>query len=223
MSALAFPFFPWLARPMELRIDVRLHPDDVDADLEKLHRRFRTNGDSLYDLPGYPGPGPGLVLRHRKADGEHYVYVEDVVHRRLAGFTVFNRLPDLSRRADSHLRGPHSRYGTRYQRRGIATAVYRWALGTGMCLISGPRQSRGAHALWNALAREHERTYVDLRDRKLTILGPGVEPRTLEDFHTRMVLLGRGWSLAQLVQATGATLAEAPEKPGNRAPPEEAA
>ena len=25
-----------------------------------------------------PGPGPGLVLRYREPDGEHYVYVEDV-------------------------------------------------------------------------------------------------------------------------------------------------
>lgn len=221
MSALALPLFPWFARPMELRIDVRLHPDDVDSDLEKLHRRFRTPGDRLCGLAGFTGPGPGLVLRHREADGEHYVYVEDVVHRRLAGFTVFNRLPDLSRRADLHLRGPHSRYGTRYQRRGIATAVYRWALSTGLCLISGPRQSRGAHALWNALARDHERTYVDLRDKNLRILGSSVGQETLEDFHTRMVLLGRGWSLSQLVQATGATLAEPPEKPASQAPPEE--
>lgn len=56
---------------------------------------------------------------------------------------------ELSRRADPHLRGPHSRYRPDYQRRGTATAVYRWALGIGLCLISGPRHSRGAHALWS--------------------------------------------------------------------------
>lgn len=209
MSALAIPLFPWFERPMELRIDVRLHPDDVDADLEKLYRRFHTPGDSLYGIAACRGPSPGLMLRHREADGEHYVYVEDVVDRRLAGFTVFNRLPDLSRRADPLLRGPHSRYGTRYQRRGIATTVYRWALGTGMCLISGPRQSRGAHALWKALAREHELAYVDLREKNLTVLGRRVRQQTLEDFHTRMVLLGRGWSLERLIQATGAALTDA--------------
>lgn len=208
MSAMVIPRVPWFVRPMELRIDVRLHPDDVDADLEKLYRRFRTPGDSLYGIAGRRGPSPGLLFRHREADGEHYVYVEDVVHRRLAGFTVFNRLPDLSRRADPLLRGPHSRYGTRYQRQGIATAVYRWALGTGMCLISGPRQSRGAHALWNALARQHELAYVDLREKNLTILGSCVRQDMLEDFHTRMVLLGSGWSLDRLIQATGAALSD---------------
>jgi len=35
----------------------------------------------------------------------------DVAARRLAGTTVFNRLVELNRRADRHLRSPHSRYG----------------------------------------------------------------------------------------------------------------
>jgi hypothetical protein len=204
MSALAIPLFGWFPKPMELRIDVRLHPDDVDAELEKLYRRFRTPGDRLHRIGAAPGPAPGLVFRHRESDGEHYVYVEDVVHRRLAGYTVFNRLLELSRRADPHLRAPHSRYGTRYQRRGIASAVYEWALGSGMCLISGPRQSAGAHALWRALANRHELGYVDLRDRRLEFLGPRVRRETLDEFHTRMVLLGRGWTFEELMQATGA-------------------
>lgn len=54
MSALAIPLFSWFVRPMELRIDVRLHPDDVDADLEKLYRRLQTPGDSLYGTAGWP-------------------------------------------------------------------------------------------------------------------------------------------------------------------------
>lgn len=106
MSDLPIPPFPWFEPPMELRIDVRLHPDDVGAELEKLYRRLHTPGDSLCGIAAWPGPSPGLLLRHREADGEHYIYVEDVAHRRLAGFTVFNRLPDLSRRAGPYLRGP---------------------------------------------------------------------------------------------------------------------
>lgn len=209
MSALVISPFRWPVRPMELRIDVRLHPDDVDSELEKLYRRLHTPGDCLHGIDALPGPAPGLVFRHREADGEHYVYVEDVVHRRLAGYTVFNRLRELSRRADPHLRGPHSRYGTRYQRRGIASAVYRWALRNGRCLISGPRQSEGAHALWQALARDHELRYVDLRNKKLRFLGSRVGQAALDDFHTRMVLLGRGWPFERLMQATGATPVQA--------------
>ena len=90
-------------------------------------------------------------MRYREADGEWYVYVEDLQRRRLAGYTVFNRLVELDRRADRHLRAPHSRYDTPYQRRGLASAVYRWALQEGWCLVSGARQSPGAHALWHQL------------------------------------------------------------------------
>ena len=73
-----------------------------------------------------------------------------------------------------------------------------------MCLISGPRQSAGAHALWRALASRHELGYVDLRDRRLEFLGPRVDRETLGDLHARMVLLGRGWSFEELMHATGA-------------------
>lgn len=187
----------------ELRIDVQLRPDELEAELEKLYGRIHTPGDALHGIAVLPGPGPGLVLRYREADGEHYVYVEDVARRRLAGYTVFNRLVELNRKADPHLRGPHSRYAKAYERRGIATAVYTWSLGTGMCLISGPRQSAGAHALWKSLARRHPLGFVDLRDKVLRFLGTEVEPAVLEDFHTRMVLLGDGWSFERLQAATG--------------------
>jgi len=207
VTALALSPWPWFLRPAELRIDVRLHPGDVDADLEKLYRRFRTPGDPLHGVAASAGPSPGLVFRHRQSDGEHYVYVEDVVQRRLAGYTVFNRLLELSRQADPHLRAPHSRYGTRYQRRGIARAVYRWALDSGMCLISGPRQSEGAHALWHALANGHELGYAQLRDKKLGFLGKSVPRAMLDDFHTRMLLLGSGWSFERLLRETGASAA----------------
>lgn len=205
MSTLAVPF-PMMflfGNRTELRIDVQLRPDDLDAELEKLYRRIHSPGDSLHGIATLPSPLPGLVFRHREADGEHYVYVEDVVHRRLAGYTVLNRLIELDRRADRHLRGPHSKYAKRYQRRGIATAVYEWALDAGMCLISGPRQSPGAHALWRALSRRHALGYVDLRGKVLRFLGDDVEQAVLDDFHTRMVLLGKGWTFEGLMAGTG--------------------
>src|SRR5690606_34100269 len=96
---------------------------------------------------------PCLVFHHREADGEHYIYVEDVDRGCLAGYTVFNRLIEVNRRLDRFVRAPHSKYAGGYQRRGIATAVYEWALGQGFCLISGARQSQGAHALWRSLAK----------------------------------------------------------------------
>jgi GNAT superfamily N-acetyltransferase len=192
--------WPPRIRPLELRIDVELPADAVDADLRRLQRRLRTPGDALHRCATLPTGLPGLVLRHREADGEHYVYVQDTTLDRLAGFTVFNRLIELDRRADRVLRGPHSRYAPAYQRRGVASAVYGWALDAGLCLISGPRQSPGAHALWRALARRHPLGFVSLRDKALHWLGAEVDDATLEDFHTRMVLLGAGWDLPRFLR-----------------------
>ncbi|MDR7096325.1 N-acetyltransferase [Hydrogenophaga laconesensis] len=183
---------PW-TRPAELRIDVDLPIAAVDADLRRLQRRLRTPGDALHRCGTLRSPWPGLVLRHREADGEHYVYVQDTAQDCLAGYTVFNRLIELDRRADRMLRGPHSRYAPAYQRRGLARGVYEWALGAGLCFISGPRQSPGAHALWQSLSRRHPMGFVSLIDKTLHWLGTDIDVATLEDFHTRMVLLGAGW------------------------------
>lgn len=193
-------------RPAELRIDVVHRPDELDRELDDLYRRMQRPGHRLHGMasvPVAPGAYPGLVFRHREADGEHYVYAEDVQLRRLAGYTVFNRLVELDRRADRHLRAPHSKYAPAYQRRGIATAVYRWWLHGGNCLISGARQSAGAHALWLALARERTLLYVALRDKALRQLAPSAAPCLGDDFHTRMVLLGEGWNAGRLVSGAG--------------------
>lgn len=193
-----------LSRPAELRIDVAHPPDDLERELDELYRRMGRPGHRLHGLasvPVAPGCFPGLVFRHREADGEHYVYAEDVQLRRLAGYTVFNRLVELDRRADRHLRAPHSKYAAAYQRKGIATAVYRWWLQGGNCLISGARQSPGAHALWQALARDRTLLHVALQDKTLRQQACGSAPR--DDFHTRMILLGDGWSVQRLVSSAG--------------------
>ena len=118
--------------------------------------RSRVAGSVCAPCSTLPGRLPGLVWRHREADGEHYVYVEDTARGCLAGYTVFNRLIEVDRRTDPHVRAPHSRYAPDYQRRGIATAVYEWGLEQGFCLLSGARQSAGAHALWLALGRRFQ-------------------------------------------------------------------
>jgi hypothetical protein len=200
---------PWLCNRMEVRIDVELAPGSVEAELERVRARIHRFGGALCGLRTLDIRMPGFAFRHREADGEHYVYVEDLSCGRLAGYTVFNRLIELDRRADRHLRGPHSKYGRMYQRRGIATAVYRWALDGGMCLITGARQSPAAHALWHSLAHRYELGYVELKDKALCYLGAQVEPDAVEDFHTRMVLLGTGWNSERLLRDAGARLREA--------------
>lgn len=205
--ALPLPFSParppWrLQRPAELRIDVDPHAAAADDQaLDALHARLHAPGDRLHGLPSFALPDPALRLRVREADGELYAYVEDLRHGCLAGSTVFNRLVEVGRRADRHLRAPHSRYRPAYQRRGIAGAVYRWALDSGLCLMTGARQSPGAHALWQSLARAHDSGFVEVRHKQLRYLGDAVPAQALARLETRMFLLGRGWTLDRFRQA----------------------
>ncbi|MCD0502660.1 N-acetyltransferase [Bordetella petrii] len=204
MPTLALGAVPgWLTRIMELRIDVDSGSWKLDNELESLYTRITRPGDRLHDMPEVKTDIPGMVLHYREADGEFYVYVVDTVQRRLAGYTVFNRLVEVGRRADSFLRAPHSKYDPQYQRRGLANAVYRWALDAGQCLMTGARQSAAARGLWQSLAAHYPSGYVDVRRKVLTYLGPAVPDAVLHDLHTRMVLLGRGWTWPVLGQAMG--------------------
>ncbi|ALX85386.1 MULTISPECIES: hypothetical protein [Achromobacter] len=192
----------------ELRIDVNHGPREVEAELDAIHDRMNRPLDRLHGLPEVQTEIPGLVLRYREADGEYYVYVVDVRRGRLAGYTVFNRLIEVGRRADPYVRAPHSKYAAPYQRMGLATAVYRWGLEAGLCIMSGARQSVGAHRLWLGLARDYTLGYVDLRRKRLTYLGPAVTAAVLDDLHTRMFLLGRGWTLPDYLRVTAMQVAE---------------
>lgn len=203
-AATAWPPGPlWPIGPLELRVDVEREPESLSAELDSLYRRLKSPADALHDARAVPSGAPGLVFRCREADGEYYVYVEDVIRRRLAGYTVFNRLVELNRRAERYVRAPHSKYAPAYRRRGIASAVYECALQTGLCLLSGARQSAGAHALWHALARRHELGYVAIREKSLRYLGQRVDEAALDDLHTRMILLGRGWSVERFAALSG--------------------
>jgi hypothetical protein len=190
-----------------MRIDVDLHHRDLDAELSALHARVRERAAVLHDMPSMATRIPGLVFRYREADGEFFVYAEDPSHDALAGCTVFNRVLEVDRRTDPYIRSPHSRYAEAYQRKGLATAVYGWALGIGMCLVSGPRQSPGAHRLWMGLSSSYELVFVQVRDKRLRIMGPAIEPATFDAFETRMLLLGTGWTLQRFAAATQCELA----------------
>lgn len=201
----ALPLFLFLpqGRPKALRIDVEQKPEDLLAELDTLYGRLHRPGDALYGLPSLDIDYPGLVFRYREADGEHYVYVEDSLTRRLAGYTVFNRLVELDRRADRHLRAPHSKYAPGYQRRGIANTVYRWWLDGGRCLITGARQSTGAHALWTSLGRHYGLIYVELREKILRYLGTDIDEQVRERLHTRMILLPQELDTDMLAEQAG--------------------
>ncbi len=197
LPGLSFAFWP----TAELRIDVDLPPASLEAELAALERRLRTPGDSLYDCATQPAPLPGLHFRYREADGEHFVYVVASASCRLVGYTVFNRLIEVDRRCDRHVRSPHSKYAPAWQGRGIASAVYAWALAQGICLVSGARQSPAAFALWQSLGRRQPLHYIEIRDKRIHDLGCTIDDAVRDRLTTRMFLAGAGWTPAHLRQA----------------------
>lgn len=176
-----------------MRVDVTLAHRDVEAELNRLYLRLQTPGDALYGLPTIECQVSGFMLHLREHAGDLYVYVEDVQGRALAGSTVFNRSLEPEIRTLKFLRSPHSRYGPAYQRRGLATAVYSWALKSGLCLLSGPRQSPAAHCLWLSLGFAHWLLVAQLNDRQLKQRAC-IEPAAFERLDTRLLLLGAGWT-----------------------------
>ncbi len=209
MPVLALNAVSCIPDVMPLRIDVSHSPQELANELDTLYGRLHSPEDCLYDLPEVETIFPDLILRYREADGEYYVYLEDVAHGRLAGYTVFNRLIEVGKRADPHVRAPHSKYAAPYQGRGLATAIYRWALDAGLCLVSGARQSQGANALWHSLARNYELAYVGLHRKQLTSLGSTVPMTVQSDLNTRMLLLGCNWTMQKFADSTGMVLPSA--------------
>lgn len=204
MSAVALPIVLAAAgRPAELRIDVDHCDDGIERELAALYRRMARLGDCLYGMAGAGIEHPGFAFRQRVADGEHYVYAIDAVRGRMAGYTVFNRLIEVDRRTDRHVRAPHSKFGPAYRRAGIASAIYRWWLDGGNCLLSGARQSSGAHALWMSLARRYRLLHMHLEQRQLRLVAPEQLAASLDELGTRMLLLGAGWDLERWCAATG--------------------
>jgi hypothetical protein len=175
-----------------MRIDVDLDHRDVEAELAALYGRPRLRSDTLVTLPIFVPRAPELVFKYREVDGEFYVYAEDSERGVLAGCTVFNRVPELNARVGRFVRSPHSRYALAYRRMGVATAIYQWALGAGMSLVSGPRQSVGAYRLWEALGRTYVSVYVRVENRRLQVAGPPREQSAIDDLGARMLLVASG-------------------------------
>lgn len=180
-----------------MRTDVQLDEAALAAELAACHARLHAPGDRLFGLPSWP-LRDGLRLRCREADGEYYLYVEDPGRHCLAGLVVLNRLIEVGRRWDPLVRAPHTKIGRDYRRRGLARALYAGVLEAGLCLLSGARQSPGAQALWDALARDFDAGYVTLEHKALQPLGPRVSAQQADRLQTRRLLLGRGWDLARL-------------------------
>ena len=195
----------WAQRLTELRIDVDLSGRDIQREFDALQDRIRTNHRTRDAMQPLPLHLHGLVLRMREADGEVFVYAIDPQRNRIVAYTVFNRLVEVDRRTDRHLRAPHTKVAHGYRRMGIASAIYRWWLDSGRSLMTGARQSAGAHGLWMALARDYELAAVRIAEHKrVEQLPMPPPPGFYAALDTRLVLVGRGCRLADFAQHTAA-------------------
>lgn len=190
----------------ELRIDVDLSGRDIQREFDALHERIRANHRTRESLRVLPLHLHGLEFRVREADGEFFVYAIDPLHHRIVAYTVFNRLVEVNRRTDPHLRAPHTKVLEDYRRRGIASAIYRWWLDSGRSLMTGARQSPGAHGLWMALARDYELAAVRIGQHKcLERLAFPPPEGFYTGLDTRLVLAGQGCRLADFTEPLART------------------
>ena len=177
---------------------------DIQREFEALYDRIRTNHRTRDAMQPLPLHLHGLVFRLREADGEYFVYAIDPQRNRIVAYTVFNRLVEVNRHTDRHLRAPHTKVVDGYRRMGIASAIYRWWLDSGRSLMTGARQSAGAHGLWMALARDYElaaaRIDTHKRVQQLPLPPP---PGFFNALDTRLVLVGRDCRLADFMQHAG--------------------
>lgn len=186
-----------------MRVDVHLSEESVESELATLYERPQLGRILSSGLPGSPTCVPHVHAYTRHCDGEQFFYLVDVSMCRLAGYTVFSRMVELPKRADRHCRSPHSKVHPAYRRMGLATWAYRSMLASGMCLVSGARQSAAAHRLWMRLGREHPLRLVDIADRRVRLREATAFGHVPDDLPARMILLGRGWSTDSLCERAG--------------------
>lgn len=151
-----------------MRVDVCIDSAEIEADLQAVQRRMEAGRYPLHSLPGLPIGFPGVAFRVRELGTEQRIFSLEEGSGRLIGYSAFDILPEGGRRYFASVRSPHSRYAPGYQGRGIATAVYSWVLSQGRTLVSGARQSVGAHALWRSLGRRMGLEMVRVRRDEIT-------------------------------------------------------
>jgi hypothetical protein len=183
----------------EVRIDVALPEARLGNELAVLERRLPDMIDVLEPMSGIEGLSRGLAVRMREADGERFIYVIDTERDVLAAYVTMNRLVEVNRRADRHLRSPHSKVAEGYRRRGIVSSIYRAWLDSGRSLMSGARQSPAARALWTSLAHGYPSCHVRLDDRRVRLLPEGLPEAVYAQLEVRRVLLGNDCRMEEFV------------------------
>lgn len=171
-----------------MRFDVRITNEQIEQELTALQARMAHGRHALMKLPVLDMQFPDIEFRVRKIAREQRVYAIDTRCQRLIGYSVFDILPEGSRKLHGTVRSVHSRYAMDYQGRGIATALYTKVLSDGFVLVSGARQSRAAYALWKSLGRRMKFNIVRISPQAIEPLPISERDDRFQDLDVRLQL-----------------------------------
>ncbi|HLU03372.1 MAG TPA: N-acetyltransferase [Advenella sp.] len=171
-----------------MRFDVSISNEQIEQELADMQARMARGRHALGNLPLMQMQFPDMEFRVRKIAREQRVYAIDTRTGLLVGYSVFDILPEGSRRLHSTVRSVHSRYAAPYQGRGIASALYTKVLSDGFVLVSGARQSRAAYALWKSLGRRMRFDVVKITPETIEPLKISERDNRFHDLDVRLQL-----------------------------------
>lgn len=183
-----------------------LDVNDLKVDVARLGSDFsRALERKRYQAKVIKTARPGVTLGTMRVNDERYIVVFE--EERAVGFVYFEK-PSRKIGPRSPIVSPHAKFLPEAQGKGYATSVYTWALNSGMCFISAGEQSRAANMLWLKLGKARQWFLIRQEFLSNGIFsyeghGENLTRRELNDEDTRIVLLGKGWTLEKFASAIG--------------------
>lgn len=180
-----------VARLLAVRIGKKLNKKEVSNRLIDLFYAYLSNKEQ-YKTVNINGH---FSLKTKLDDtGDFIILVIDDSVTKIAGAVTLENWPSFSR-VRSPFKTPHSMFDPAYAGKGLATLVYTWLLKSGLCLISGEFQTQGANRLWAKLASNWPWFLIKQEASSYSYLGQEVSKGVALSRKSRIVLLGKGWTL----------------------------
>lgn len=181
-----------------------LDSNDLKGDIARLESDFQSALErKRYQAKVIKTARPGVTLGTMRVHDERYIIVYEDEHA--VGFVYFEK-PTRRISPTSAIVTPHARFLPKAQGKGYASSVYTWALSSGMCFISAGEQSTGANMLWLKLGKVWP--WFLIREEFLSHgvfsyegRGEHLTRKQLNEEETRLVLLGKGWTLEKFASA----------------------
>lgn len=144
-----------------------------------------------------------IVLEVFDYADSYFIFVRDLAKEakddseQVVGMVELDTMADIPDLPGFTFVTPHVSLLPAYVGQGVGKSLYTWILQSGLCLISGDRQSQAANRLWKALSTRYEWAVYDVPETCL--LEP--TPKSARDPHARLIVLGKGHTVEQLERA----------------------